>query len=1450
MFFWNCRFTVKNEDRNLIHNRIKKELARANSCHIRMLYLRLCEMAIALFSKEYFKQNFFGDLVSLSSDVVANVRLKLCTMMPRLKSLLSLPSDKSLLQRLEATVKDLLLRETDADVLFALQTSIQDLDGTDTGVDGVPSMNAEEDRDNERKLNEEKLIASMEEQLYKIHSVQSSPSRKISQVPIPSSQKHRVSPNTSTIGNDINIPSTSSNGEAIKRRNESIQPPPPLSRPLQPDLSLLAHQTPEPSRTYSPELSVLKNDKSNFFDFNPHQVAAASWESLLDANKPPEKPVQQHPYSNSLENLDPKEFLVDAGIVLDQNAAFTTTLTSASSMPNLSAMNVMQQQQQPLFQPNQLKNNNSGSLTNLEGEFSKYLISNAEMEQYEAEYKRCESIIASGSQEQQPIMVAPSNSVPNLPTYTNNEFIPTFVSQTTSSSMTMLPTYVTTQPTYIPTNTIQPAAFIPNQFQPPPTLPQQAMAMPPDQMQQTVQQPMQQQPMQQPLQAQPPIQQQPLLQQLQQPQQLQHQQQQPQQHQQIQQQQLPPQMSPHSAPTGTIPSTPPMGIPKPNGLGSPTKQGNRPPPPPINTSQSLTDGVASFAQSTLSMFTGGSPSDNPFESIGRLTEKWEAKGKSLIAKAGASFDFEQEEGSESAMTNSEIVAKQQRASIMEQKLQAIKQQGLPPTKRSLLKPPAKTPGIPTANAQKRLSLTDHVEAVGQKAVNKFIIEPANQRRKSMEMMLNLSDSGEERTSGESSSDEINGLDHHDSARFNSKLRALRQNSAGGGGSSGNGPQSLPPYPGKSRYNNAFQTKSPSSASDDTMITYVSTRDHSNGGGVTVVSYSQASGTNRLVVKPISNNNTPTRSLPQPPRSLPMPPIYRQAPPPASNSLIRAPSTSMLSNRSVYSVNKPVNNGKSPSHHQQQQQQQQSRQLPQPKQRNPNKMYFQPGAVLPQPPSPRKSPGQKGNKSVSPYIVSVNSPPEPTSPDHSPTSSGQLSNGNSISTGSSSSQSSIESPMSGGPKYTKVPPPRYRPHQPPLAQRRPLSGGPYQQNHSSGGGGGHETAASTAVSSYGNGLKANQYGKSVSAESIMEAKGGQQPSGGSNGRSPHDQYHHHHQNGGIKSSSGSSRSSSPQSSNSESQLTPEDGGVRNSNSTRIGIPQGQMRKSSGLRMWQGQMGHQSRANGASVSGQRPPQQQSNHQGGMRKQTSRSPSPAGGGRASSQPRTHHGSKLRMPSNSNYGGSDQQQQQHQMSSYQRGSSLPATYQASSYSQQQQQSSSPLHSSVNSHVSRPQQRRPSSLHNSPGPSRPSSPRVSAEAQQRRKSSHYPNSSNIGVSGGRGQLGMPPPYGAPQPSHHSSSRSQQNGLHHPHHSRGSGLMPPSTSSNGSPVHRNSLSQMHFSNNAKRQLQQPSSQQERQRQQFAASRTYSSDMSKHASVGLPAPGFSSRLPMGTSQRSN
>ena len=527
---------------------------------------------------------------------------------------------------------------------------------------------------------------------------------------------------------------------------------------------------------------------------------------------------------------------------------------------------------------------------------------------------------------------------------------------------------------------------------------------------------------------------------------------------------------------------------------------------------------------------------------------------------------------------------------------------------------------------------------------------------------------------------------------------------------------------------------------------------------------------------------------------------------------------------------------------------------------------------------------------------MNSPPD--SPEHSPTSSGgQVSGGNSISTGSSSSQSSVESPMSGGPKYTKVPPPRYRPHQPPLAQRRPLSGGHYgnQNNSSSLHGadqlqsrmnvshGGHEAVAynspsgNTSIPPGINGLKQNQYGKSISAESVMSMEGSKNGGRGGQGqgRSSHDQYQ---QLNGIKSSSGSSRSSSPQSSNSESQLTPEapdgrtgSGTTAGGSSTRIGLPQGgggQIRKSSGLRMWQGQMGHQSRSSNAAPvapgpSQQRPPSQQpQSNQVGMRKQSSRSPSPgsSGNGRASSQPRTQAnqaGSKLRMPSSSNYGN----EQQPLMAAYQRGSSLPAAYQASSYGQ-----ASPQHAinhvvGSRQHQQQQQQRRPNSLHNSPGPSRPASPRVTAsDPQQRRKSSHYPASSTS-----RSQLGMPPPYGAPSQNRQQPQTVVQNGLTTSTRVSGTtGMIGPpqqqqtqqQANSGSSPVHRNSLSQLHFSNNAKRQLQQPSTQRPQQRppqqqqqrpQQFT--RTYSSETTKHT-VGLPAPGFSSRLPMGTSQRSN
>ena len=164
------RFTVRLEDRTNILHRVKEELARGKSCHSRMLFLKMCEMAVMLFSRSYFKQHFFSELLCLSQDSVANIRLKVVSLLPILKGLLSLPTDRAHLQHLEETVKELMVVEGDRDVLGALQTSIHHLAEVETSLDGMARLGAttEEERDDDRKLREERLIANMEEQIKQV----------------------------------------------------------------------------------------------------------------------------------------------------------------------------------------------------------------------------------------------------------------------------------------------------------------------------------------------------------------------------------------------------------------------------------------------------------------------------------------------------------------------------------------------------------------------------------------------------------------------------------------------------------------------------------------------------------------------------------------------------------------------------------------------------------------------------------------------------------------------------------------------------------------------------------------------------------------------------------------------------------------------------------------------------------------------------------------------------------------------------------------------------------------------------------------------------------------------------------------------------------------------------------------------------------------------------------
>jgi len=350
------RFTVKMEDRTNIMFRIKEELAHGKSCHSRMLFLKMCEMAIMLYSKAYFKHYFFSELLCLSQDSVANIRLKVVSLLAKLKSLLSLPSDHSFLQHLEEVVKEILLVERDRDVLSTVQATIQTLAEVETGVDGIlrSGTAAEEDRDDERKLREERLISNMEEQIKQINGA------KIEQMTIPSAMTTRLR----SLGID-------------RKRSESL--PPAYTRPDLPVNVKPRYNSPEPPRLATSSLPKPAPAKPTSYE-SPEMCRRNMWQPEL----PPRQNIFQAktnlntPYSSSLENLDPstQEFLVDAGVNLDVG---TGSMASAASMPNLTDIGKSKEQIS--------RSNSTPEKTEIEGDLSKYLISNAEMEMYEAEYQ-------------------------------------------------------------------------------------------------------------------------------------------------------------------------------------------------------------------------------------------------------------------------------------------------------------------------------------------------------------------------------------------------------------------------------------------------------------------------------------------------------------------------------------------------------------------------------------------------------------------------------------------------------------------------------------------------------------------------------------------------------------------------------------------------------------------------------------------------------------------------------------------------------------------------------------------------------------------------------------------------------------------------------------------------------------------------------------------------------
>uniref|UniRef100_A0A803Y506 Serine/threonine-protein phosphatase 4 regulatory subunit 4 n=1 Tax=Meleagris gallopavo TaxID=9103 RepID=A0A803Y506_MELGA len=111
------RYNRKQEQRHEVIQKLIEQLGQGKSYWNRLRFLDTCEFIMELFSKSFFCKYFFLPVLELTHDPVANVRIKLCYLLPKVKSTLKIPTDKHLLQQLELCIRKLLCQEKDKDVL-------------------------------------------------------------------------------------------------------------------------------------------------------------------------------------------------------------------------------------------------------------------------------------------------------------------------------------------------------------------------------------------------------------------------------------------------------------------------------------------------------------------------------------------------------------------------------------------------------------------------------------------------------------------------------------------------------------------------------------------------------------------------------------------------------------------------------------------------------------------------------------------------------------------------------------------------------------------------------------------------------------------------------------------------------------------------------------------------------------------------------------------------------------------------------------------------------------------------------------------------------------------------------------------------------------------------------------------------------------------------------------
>ncbi|XP_012942887.2 serine/threonine-protein phosphatase 4 regulatory subunit 4 isoform X2 [Aplysia californica] len=156
------------EQREDILAMLKEDFHGNESCHRRSLFVEIARCYLEVNSKQAFKDALYEHVLSLRTDRVATVRMKLISLLPELKRSLKLPRDQSLRTSLDTVVRQIIVYDKDRDVQYAAQQMSEELtliqEGSDSTRTNRRNLTEEETEDLKREDEEKEMIAREEKE--------------------------------------------------------------------------------------------------------------------------------------------------------------------------------------------------------------------------------------------------------------------------------------------------------------------------------------------------------------------------------------------------------------------------------------------------------------------------------------------------------------------------------------------------------------------------------------------------------------------------------------------------------------------------------------------------------------------------------------------------------------------------------------------------------------------------------------------------------------------------------------------------------------------------------------------------------------------------------------------------------------------------------------------------------------------------------------------------------------------------------------------------------------------------------------------------------------------------------------------------------------------------------------------------------------------------------------